>query len=100
MAIVNPFKQKKKQNNFKMALGMGVNWVDLDKQRIYLIQEYKEKLDDPTIPKNQKPTKINVVAMDGETFIESVAPEIVEERMKDPDPDPKYDYVPPKHGKW
>ena len=100
MAVYEPFRRKRPADNFKLALGMGTNWVDLDKGRIYMIQEYKEKLDDPSIPKDKKPTKIKVTAMDGETIIEEVSPEIVEERMKDPEPDPKYDYVPPRHGNW
>ena len=99
MAFVG-LQRKRAADNFKLALGMGMNWVDLDKQRIYMLQEYKEKMDDPTIPKDKKPTKIRVMAMDGVTFIEEVAPEIVQERMKDPEPDPKYAYDPPKHGKW
>lgn len=99
MAFVG-LQRKRPADNFKMALGMGMNWVDLDKQRIYMLQEYKEKMDDPTIPKDKKPTKIRVMAMDGVTFIEEVAPEVIQERMKDPEPDPKYAYDPPKHGKW
>lgn len=99
MAYIVP-RRKMPADNFKLALGMGQNWVDLDKGRIYMIQEYKEQLDDPSIPNSDKPTKIRVFAMDGVTYIESVAPEIVQERMKDPDPDPKYAYDPPKHGKW
>ena len=88
--MYTPPRQKHRANNFKFAYGMGVNWVDLDNQQIYLIQEYKEKMDDPTIPKDKKPKKIRIVAMDGVTELGAVEPEIAEERMKDPEPDPKY----------
>lgn len=85
-----PPRKKRKANNFKFALGIGVNWVDIDKQRIYMIQEYYEKMNDPTIPPDKKPTKIRVMAMDGKTQLDYVEPEIVEERMKDPEPDKRY----------
>lgn len=85
-----PPRQKRKQNNFKFAMGMGTNWADLDRGLMYMIQEYKEAQDDPMIPKNQKPAKIRVCRISDGSLVEMVAPEIVEERMKDPEPDPKY----------
>lgn len=93
-------RRRRPVNNYKLAYGMGVNWVDLDKKRIYMIQEYKEKMDDPSIPKDQKPKKIRVMDLDGKTEIGWEIPEVVEERMKDPEPDPKYAYDPPRKGKW
>jgi hypothetical protein len=95
-----PPRRKHPADNFKLALGMGVNWVDLDKGYMYMIQEYKEALDNPEIPKDKKPTKIRVLKADGETEVGWVLPEVVEERMKDPEPDPRYEYDPPKKGKW
>ena len=92
-------RQKHRSNNFRFALGMGTNFVDLDRQCIYMIQEYAEKMNDPTIPADKKPKKIRVMQMDGQTLITELAPELIEERMKDPEPDPKYAYVPSKHGK-
>ena len=85
-----PVPQKKKPaDNFKLALGMGVNWVDLDSGIIYMIQEYKEALDDPTIPKENKPTKIRMINSKGDE-IGWADPDIVQKKMSDPDPDPKY----------
>ncbi len=96
-----PQRRKRKADNFKFALGMGTNWADLDKGVMYMIQEYKEKLDDPTIPADKKPTKIRVCDINNTSItLDWVAPEVIQERMKDPEPDPKYDYVSPKHGKW
>ena len=95
-----PPRRKHKADNFELALGMGVNWVDLDAQRMYMIQEYKEALDNPEIPKDKKPTKIKIMAMDGETLLGDISPEALKEKMKDPEPDPKYAYVQPRHGKW
>ena len=95
-----PPRRKRKANNFKFAMGMGVNWIDLDTGYIYMIQNYKEQLDDPKIPPEKKPKKIQIMASDGITEIGWAEPEIVEERMKDPMPDPKYADDPPKKGKW
>ena len=50
----------KRADNFKFALGMGTNWADLDKGYMYMIQEYAEKINDPKIPNDQKPTKIRI----------------------------------------
>ena len=90
MATFEPLRRKRKANNFKFALGMGVNWIDMDRGLMYMIQEYKEKMDNPTIPKDKKPQKIRICKMDGVTFVGEVEPELIEERMKDPEPDPKY----------
>ena len=88
--MYTPPRQKHEVNNFKFALGMGMNWVDLDKNCMYMIQEYSEKLNDPTIPESQKPKKIRIMNLDGTVELGAVEPEIIEERMKDPDADPKY----------
>lgn len=85
-----PIRKKRKANNFKFALGMGLNWVDMDKKCIYMIQEYAEKLRDPSIPLDKKPKKIRVMSMDEKTQLDFLEPEIIEERMKDPEPDARY----------
>lgn len=90
MATFDPLRRKRKLNNFDFALGMGVNWIDMDRGLMYMIQEYKEKMDDPTIPKEKKPTKIRIMKTDGETYVGAAEPEIIKERMKDPEPDPRY----------
>jgi len=95
-----PPRRKHKVNNFKFALGMGVNWVDLDTGYLYMIQEYAEQMNDPSIPDSRKPTKIRIMKTDGVTEVGWATPESVEEKMKDPEPDPKYAYVPPKKGNW
>ena len=83
-------RKKRQLNNFKFALGMGLNWCDIDRGLMYMIQEYKEKMDNPEIPTSQKPKKIRIVKMSDGTEVEALEPEIIEERMKDPDIDPRY----------
>ena len=95
-----PPRRKHKLNNYDFAFGMGVNWVDMDTGKMYLIQEYKEALENPEIPKDKKPTKIKIISMDGKTDLGEIAPEVLAEKMKDPKPDPKYEYDPLVHGKW
>lgn len=90
MAMFEPLRRKRQSNNFKFALGMGMNWIDIDRGLIYMIQEYREKMDDPNIPKDKKPKKIRIFKLDGETYVGEAEPEIIEERMKDPEPDPRY----------
>ena len=90
MATFEPLRRKRKLNNFDFALGMGTNWIDMDHGLMYMIQEYKEKMDDPTIPADKKPKKIRIMKTDGETYIGEAEPEIIRERMKDPEPDPRY----------
>lgn len=95
-----PPRRKRKLNNFKFAMGMGVNWADMDAGKLYMLQTYVEQMNDPTIPPDKKPKKIQVMSLDGKTSLGWVEPEIVEERMQDPEPDPKYAYDPPRKGKW
>lgn len=84
MDYANPFS-KRKMSNFQFALGMGTNWVDTDTGRLYHIQEYKEKLD-----AGEKNLKIRVTDMDGVSNEKWELPEVAAEKMKDPEPDPKY----------
>ena len=88
-SMFTPQRQKHKANNFKFAMGMGINWADLDRGCMYMIQEYYEKMNDPTIPPDKKPKKIRIMSLDGLTELGSAEPEIIEERMKDPEPDPE-----------
>ena len=90
MATFDPLRRKRKMNNFDFAFGMGVNWVDMDRGLMYMIQDYKEQLADPTIPLEKKPKKIKIMKTDGVTYVGEAEPEIIRERMKDPDPDPNY----------
>jgi len=80
----------RKTDNFKLAFGTESNWIDLDTGRMYHIQEYMEKLKDPTIPKDKKPTTIKVTDYRTGKELEWLDPVVVSERMKDPEPDPRY----------
>ena len=76
--------------NFKMALGMGANWIDQDSGIMYHIQEYYEALHDPKIPKDQKPTQIRITNYKTGEDLGYVDEVFVAEKMKDPEPDPRY----------
>lgn len=82
--------RKRKLDNFKLAFGMGTNWVDLDTGIMYMIQEYSEMIHDPKIPKDQKPTRIRMVEYKTGKDLGWVDEQTVEEKMKDPEPDPRY----------
>ena len=69
---------------------MEVNWVDMDSGIMYMIQEYAEKLHDRRIPADQKPTKIRTERYKTGEDLGYVDAAIVEQRMKDPEPDPRY----------
>lgn len=86
-----PVERKgKKLDNFKFAMGTSMNWVDLDAGVIYHIQEYKEALNDPKIPKDKKPTKIRMTRLSDNSEIGWADAFVVEQKMNDPDPDPRY----------
>lgn len=80
----------RKMDNFKTALGMGANWIDLDTGTEYHIQEYYEALHDPKIPKERKPTAIRMTRYKTGELIGWADEYIVAEKMKDPEPDPRY----------
>lgn len=82
--------KKRKLTNFKLAVSLGSNWVDLDAGIIYMIQEYAEMLHDPKIPKDQKPTKIRMVDYKTNRDLGWADETLVEQKMKDPEPDPRY----------
>lgn len=82
--------RKRKLNNFKLAVGTGSNWVDLDTGIMYMIQEYSEMLHDPKVPKDQKPTKIRMVNYKTGKLVGWADEATVEQKMKDPEPDPRY----------
>jgi hypothetical protein len=82
--------KRRKLDNFKMAVGMGSNWADLDSGVMYMIQEYAEALHDPKIPKDKKPTKIRMVKISTGEDLGWADETVVEMRMQDPEPDPRY----------
>ena len=82
--------RKRKLNNFKLAFGTGSNWVDLDSGVMYMIQEYSEMMRDPKVPDDQKPTKIRMVNYKTGELIGWADEAVVEQKMKDPEPDPRY----------
>lgn len=82
--------KRRKLNNFKMAVGMGVNWVDMDTGIMYMIQEYADMLHDPKVPDDQKPTKIRMVKYKTGEDLGWADEAVVEQKMRDPEPDPRY----------
>lgn len=77
-------------DNFKTAMGMGANWIDLDSGIMYHIQEYYELLHDPKVSKESKPTKIKMTNYKTGELIGYADEYEVAERIKDPKPDPRY----------
>ena len=89
-AIPGSSGKRRKLDNFKFALGTGSNWIDLDNGITYMIQEYYDVLHDPKIPKDKKPTKIRMVnTLTGKDIGWADEWEVAE-KMKDPEPDPRY----------
>ena len=82
--------RNRKLNNFKTALGLMSNWVDLDKGIVYHIQEYAEALRNPAIPADKKPDKIRMTNYKTGEDLGYVSIYLIEEKMKDPEPDPRY----------
>ena len=80
----------RKLENFKLAVSTGSNWVDLDTGVTDMIQEYAEAIHDPKLPKDQKPTKIRMVDTKSGKDIGWADEWLVAEKMKDPEPDPRY----------
>ncbi len=82
--------KRRHTDNFKLALGIGVNWIDMDTGIMYHIQDYADALHDRTIPEDKKPTKIRTTRVSDGAELGWVDAYLVEERMKDPEPDPRY----------
>lgn len=79
-------RRKHPLKNYDFCYGMGVNWCDMGTGKIYYIQTYREAVD-----KGENPKGISVANMaEPDKIIEVVDPYIVQERMKDPEPDPRY----------
>lgn len=87
-----PFSSGKYRNldNYKMAIGMGADWIDQDQGIKYHIREYYDLIHDPKIKKSQKPTKIRISDVKTGKELGWVDDYIVQEKMKDPQPDPRY----------
>ena len=80
----------RKMDNYKFAFGTGSNWIDMDTGIMYMIQEYSEMMHDPKIPADQKPKKIRMVNYKTGELIGWADEYVVMEKMKDPEPDPRY----------
>ena len=80
----------RKMENYKFAFGMGANWIDQDTGIMYHIQEYYEALHDPKIPKDKKPTKIRMTNYKTGEELGYIDENLIAEKMKDPEPDPRY----------
>ena len=83
---MEPLRKKHALKNYDFCYGMGVNWIDLDNGKMYHIQEYREALERGEKPKGIRVTNIG----NEEETVEIVDPYIVKERMKDPEPDPRF----------
>ena len=57
---------------------------------MYMIQEYSEMMRDPKVPDDQKPTKIRMVDYKTGKLLGWADEALVEQKMKDPEPDPRY----------
>lgn len=79
-------RKKHKMKNYEFCFGAGVNFYDLEKGVMYHIQEYKEALERHEQPKGIRVT----IGGDINKTIEWLDPIILAERMKDPEPDPRY----------
>jgi len=82
----NPTRKKHEMRDYDFCYGAGVNFYDLEKGVMYHIQEYKEAFESGQNPKGIRVTQ----GGDINNTIEWVDPVILKERMKDPDPDPRY----------
>lgn len=79
-------RKKHELRNYDFCFGAGLNWYDLEKGFMYHIQEFKESL-----VRGEKPQGIRVtIGGDISKTVEWVDPIILKERMKDPEPDPRY----------
>ena len=76
---------KKDMKNFEFALGLGMNWVDLSKGRLFHVQEYKEALD-----RGEHPAGIRVTNIAGDEELGVWSEIRCQDEMRDPDIDPKY----------
>ena len=78
-------RKKHELKNYDFCYGMGVNWYDMASGKFYHIQEYREAID-----KGEKPKGIRVTYPGKEETLEIVDEYILRQRMKDPEPDPRY----------
>lgn len=77
-------RRKTPLQNYDFCYGMGANYVDTEPPcTTYFIQEYKE-----AIESGIKPPGIRWVNVNGEEGY--ITPYQLKEKMKDPEPDPKY----------
>ena len=83
---MEPMRKKHELRNYDFCYGMGVNWYDMSKGLMYHIQEYREAID-----RGEQPQGIRVtVGGDISKTVEWVNEYAMRERMKDPEPDPRY----------
>lgn len=83
---MEPMRKKHELRNYDFCYGMGVNWYDMSNGLMYHIQEYREAID-----RGEQPQGIRVtVGGDISKTVEWVNEYAMRERMKDPEPDPRY----------
>ena len=79
-------RKKHELRNYDFCFGAGLNWYDMSLGHMYHIQEYKEALE-----RGEHPSGIRVtVGGNIENTLEFADPYTIEQRMKDPEPDPRY----------
>lgn len=79
-------RKKHEMRNYDFCYGAGVNFYDLEKGVMYHIQEYKEAIEKGEHPKGIRVSQGGNINQ----TLEWVQPEILQDRMADPDPDPRY----------
>ena len=79
-------RRKHEMRSYDFCYGAGVNFYDLERGLMYHIQEYKEDLEKGEHPKGIRVSR----GGDINQTIEWIQPEILRDRMEDPDPDPRY----------
>ena len=82
---MSEIRRKHPMRNYDFCYGMGANWIDVDTGKMYHIQEYRE-----AIERGEQPKGIRVTKGDSDEVLEWVGEYTLRERMKDPEPDPRY----------
>lgn len=80
-------RKKGKMNQFDFCYGGGYNWVDMENNTIYYIQEYREAMD-----RGEHPDGIAYGTWGDPQHARTgtISEYALREKMKDPDPDPRY----------
>lgn len=80
--VYTPPRKKRAMKDFDFCFGAGLNWVDLNNNTIYFIDEYKTKIELGT-----KPSGIRYQTIDGQEGL--IQESKLRALMVDPEPDPR-----------